>query len=434
MALALSEFNVVVAPVFDPEMERIAVRADGRAYPPRFPMRRRFYPEVREILNAIRNETGADCVILRCLDDGDAERGRPRVYTALADGGELRSGYRWGAPSDACLPEDVSLAEPPDGPRPQAWQREPGWRRAVTRWISDNLPDSVRQAGWTLSQIRSWAISTVFRIESDAARLYLKASPSYFGTEAALTERIARGFPDISPRVVAADAARGWLLMEDLGGDTLATAPSAAVWRDAMSALARVQLACARETAALREMGIERRAPAAALETLRGWIADSESAKLRVWRERFDASLRRLAPRLAELEDMLRNLDALALPETLDHGDLDASNIFIQNGRPILMDWSDAAITNPLYTAAMIASISRNPDLADAFLSHWTQFAPLDDLRQAFAASKIIAAIDRAAHYRANIVPYLPNGSVELRDLERYVPDLLDMAAAALER
>ena len=92
MALESSEFNVVAALVFDPEMERIAVRADGRAFPLRFPMRRRFYPEVREVLNIIRNETGADCIILRCLDDGDSERGRPRVYTALANGGELRSG------------------------------------------------------------------------------------------------------------------------------------------------------------------------------------------------------------------------------------------------------------------------------------------------------------------------------------------------------
>ena len=434
MARASSELSVVVALIFDPEMERIAVRADGRAFPPRFPTRRRFYPEVREILDAVRNETGADCIILRCLDDGDAERERPRVYAALADGGELRSGFRWAAPSDARLPAGVSLGEPPDGPRAQAWQREPGWRLEVAGWVSDNLPDSVRQAGWTLSQIRSWAISTIFRIESPAARLYFKASPSYFGTEAALTERIARGFPDISPRVLAADTARGWLLMEDLGGDTLATAPDAAVWRDAMSALARVQLACAGKTAALRAMGIQHRPPAAALETLKTWIADPESAGMRVWRERFGESLRRLAPRLGELDEMLHHLDATTLPDTLDHGDLDASNIFVQNGRPILMDWSDAAITNPLYTAAMIAPVSRNPDLADAFLSHWTRFAAMDDLRQAFAASKVIAAIDRAAHYRANIVPYLPNGSVELRDLERYVPDLLDMAAAALER
>ena len=277
----------------------------------------------------------------------------------------------------------------------------------------------------------------MFRVESGGARLYFKASPSYFGTEAALTARVAREFPDVSPRVVAADAARGWLLMDDLGDDTLSTAPSARVWRDAMGALARVQLAYAGDRAALgelRDMGIERRSPAAALETLRTWIADPDAAGIRLWRERLAESLRRLEPRLDRLDDMRRRLDALALPDTLDHGDLDSTNIFVQNARPILMDWSDAAISNPLFTAAMIAPVSRDPALADAFLSHWTSFAAINDLRQAFAISKTLASIDRAAHYSANIVPYLPPNSAELRDLERYVPDLLDMAASALER
>lgn len=431
-----SSESSAVALIFDPEMERLAVRSGARSEPPRFAVRRGFYPEVRDILDAMRRETGADCVILRCLDAGDDERERPRVYSALADADALLPPFRWVSPSDVRLPEGISLAEPAN-PAPQAWQRDPGWRRAATDWVSGNLPDSVRQAGWSLAQIRSWAISAVFRVESDAARLYFKASPSYFGTEAALTERVAREFPDISPRVVAADAARGWLLMEDLGDDTLATTPGAAVWRDAMGALARVQLAYAGNAAALRalrETGIERRPPAAALETLRTWIADPESAEIRVWRGRFEDALRRLEPSVGEIDRMIRRLNAPALPETLDHGDLDATNIFVQNGRPILMDWSDAAISHPLFTAAMIRPVSRDPELADAFMSHWTRFAALDDLRQAFAISRIIAAIDRAAHYRANIVPHLPDGSAELRDLERYIPDLLGLAASALER
>ena len=422
--------------IFDPDMRRLAIRSGSRSEPPRFAVRRRFYPEVREILDAIRRETGTDCIILRCLDAGDADSARPRVYSALADADGLRPPFRWAAQSEVRLPDGVSLAEPAN-PSPQAWQVDPDWRREISVWIADNLPDSVRQAGWTLSQIRSWAISTVFRIESDAARLYFKASPSYFGTEAALTERVAREFPDISPRVLASDAERGWLLMEDLGNDTLATAPSAAMWREAMGALARVQLAYAQDAAALRElqdMGIERRAPAAALRTLRTWISRPENAEIRVWRERFDEALRQLAPNVGELDRMTRDLEALALPQTLDHGDLDATNIFVQNGRPALMDWSDAAISHPLFTAAMIRPVSRDPALADSFLSHWTRFASLDDLRQAFAIAKTIAAVDRAIHYRANIVPHLPDGSPELRDLERYIPDLLSLAASEFDR
>ena len=413
-------------------MTRLAARSDAPDEPPAFRAPPVFYPETPDILDAMRRETGADCVILRCLDDGDAERGRPRVYSALArDDDALRAPFRWIPKSRIRLPQGVSLTEP-GNPPPQAWQRELDWMGEITEWISDNLPSEIRRSDWTLSQIRSWAISAVFRIQSDSTRLYFKASPTYFGTEVALTERMARDFPDISPRLVAADAERGWTLMEDLGDRTLSTAPDADIWRETLNALARVQLAHVGETESLQAMGIERRTPAAALETLRTWISSPESAEIRVWRERFADSLRRLQPNIGKMEDMRRRLDAVALPPTLDHGDLDATNVFVQNGRPILMDWSDAAISHPLFTATMMRPVGRNPNLADAFLSHWTSFAPLNDLREAFAISKTLAAIDRAAHYRANIVPHLPDDSVELRDLERYIPDLLDLAASSL--
>ena len=109
-------------------MERLAIRSGSRAEPPRFAVRRRFYPEVREILDAIRRETGTDCIILRCLDAGDDERGRPRVYSALADAdSNLRPPFRWAAQSEVRLPDGVSLAQPAN-PSPQARQTVPGAR------------------------------------------------------------------------------------------------------------------------------------------------------------------------------------------------------------------------------------------------------------------------------------------------------------------
>lgn len=424
-----------IALIFDADARRLAVRSDALDEPPSFRVPPRFYPETPDILDAIRRETALDCVILRCLDEGESERGRPRVYAALAirDNDRLRAPFRWIPKSRIRLPDGVSLSEPTN-PAPQAWQRiAPDWTRGMTSWIADNLPSQIRRSGWTLSQIRTWAISAVFRIESESARLYFKASPSYFGLEVPLTLHMARDFPDISPRVIASDSARGWMLMEDLGDDTLSTAPSAAVWCETMRALARVQLSCAADPAPLDALGLERRAPQDAIQTLRTWISSPESAKIRVWHKRFADALRRLEPNMDKLDAMRRRLDAIALPRTLDHGDLDSTNIFAQNGAPILMDWSDAAISHPLFTAAMMRPVIRDADLRDLYLSHWTSFAPLDDLREAFAISKTIAPIERAAHYRANIVPHLPAATPELRDLERYIPDLLATAAGELE-
>ena len=430
-----SSGGAAIALIFDAGMDRVAVRSDAPDEPPSFRVPPRFYPETPDILDAIRRETGADCVILRCLDEGGSARGRPRVYSALAvrSADRLRAPFRWTPKSKIRLPDGISLSEPAN-PAPQAWQRaSPEWTREIAEWIADNLPSAIRRSGWTLSQIRTWAISAVFRIESDSARLYFKASPSYFGKEVPLTLHMADEFPDISPRVIASDSARGWMLMEDLGNDTLSTAPSTAAWRETTRALARVQLSYAADPAPLDALGLERRAPRDAVQTLRTWISSPESAKIRVWHDRFADALRRLAPNIGKLDAMRRRLDAIALPQTLDHGDLDSTNIFVRNGAPVLMDWSDAAISHPLFTSAMMRPVIRDPELRDLYLSHWTPFAPLDDLREAFAISKTIAPLERAVHYRANIVPHLPDDTPELRDLERYIPDLLSAAAGEME-
>jgi aminoglycoside phosphotransferase (APT) family kinase protein len=43
-----------------------------------------------------------------------------------------------------------------------------------------------------------------------------------------------------------------------------------------------------------------------------------------------------------------RSVAGLAMPATIIHGDFHAENVAIVDGRPVIFDWSDGAIGDPL--------------------------------------------------------------------------------------
>jgi hypothetical protein len=108
--------------------------------------------------------------------------------------------------------------------------------------------------------------------------------------------------------------------------------------------------------------------------------------------------------------------------------------MFVREGSPVIMDWSDASISNPLFAPALIPQVARDSSLADAFLAEWSEFVAMDRLQEAYEAAGPIAALERAFHYHRNIVAHLAYPSVDLRVLEAYIPDLLNLAASGFER
>jgi aminoglycoside phosphotransferase (APT) family kinase protein len=143
--------------------------------------------------------------------------------------------------------------------------------------------------------------------------------------------------------------------------------------------------------------------------------------------------LARLEPHIELVDQLCHLVESIGLPQTLAHGDLDAGNVFVREGVPAIMDWSDVSISSPLFDPALIPQVTGNPILARAYLDEWTEFASMERLEDAFEAARPIAALERAFHYHRNIVAHLTYPSVDLRILEEYIPDLLNLAASRLE-
>jgi hypothetical protein len=201
---------------------------------------------------------------------------------------------------------------------------QPDWRPAATGWIETQLAAQGLMLAGPIEQphVRPW--STVLRVPTAEGLLYFKASAPVLAHEPALTAALARWRPDCMPEVLAADPARGWLLMRDSGTPLRALIKADGHprrWHTVLPLFAEVQMEMATKQDELLRLGaLDRRLAVLPAEYER-LLADTESLLLDqpdgLPREAY-ARLRALAPRFAA--DCQRLAD-FGLPETLHHDD-----------------------------------------------------------------------------------------------------------------
>ena len=447
------ESTQALALVLSDQGRKIAVTVGDRPSLPTVAVQNRFYPEIEEFMRAAVNDLGVELSMLRCLDYGSSEESRPRLYSLTTNHvvDEMKGGYR--RADFSVLDRITGLSEEHVSSirlehdrvfnsRPVhtavPWQWPGQWDSDVQEWVGSHLRSLVGSSGWVAAPVRSWSISSVARIDVGPApsseRFFFKASPTFFSNEAALTDVVAGRFPEVSPSLVGVDRDRGWMLMHDLGDLTLGAADSIDLWSDAMQALARVQTGFAENPVWLDCLDLERRNLSDISNTLRQWTQNPGDLGLHYVSELTRSALDRLEPLTGVVDQLCGQIESIGLPPTLDHGDLDGGNVFVRDGAPVIMDWSDASVSSPLFTAALIPQVSRNPLLESAFLEEWTGFASMGQLQAGLQAARPVAALERAFHYHRNIVAHLTYPSVDLRVLEAYIPGLLNLAASGLER
>jgi hypothetical protein len=292
------------------------------------------------------------------------------------------------------------------------WSRR-GWYAEAVRWIEAKVGRTGSQMLGPPEQLRAWDRSCVFRVPTSAGNLYFKALPRMFAHELPLLERLSDWHPRNFPRLLAVDAQRLWLLMEDFGGTALHTVAEVAVWEAALAELGRLQIELAPKASTLVANGVPYR-ELDWLSTHIDWLLDSLPGLNVYGRTPLSgeelSQLREFAPRL---KAMCSELESYNLPLSLEHGDLSASNIVV-NDRFIYFDWSDCSITHPFFSLTVFygeggVTLPNAPHvearLRDAYLQPWTRFEPLDRLRSAFELAQVLAPLHGALGYYTHILP-----------------------------
>jgi len=298
--------------------------------------------------------------------------------------------------------------------------RDPAWRAEILSWAVDRLAiEGLRPTGQP-EQVKARPWSTVFRLPTAAGPTWLKANAAGSRYEASLVSALARWAPDQVVPPVAVEPAEGWLLMRD-GGPTLQSVLASsgrggdlAAWERLLVEHAQLQRIVETQVPELLSLGVPDNRPHV-LPALREDLLSGHSA-LRLGQDGGPSNeeheaLRKMGRALA---GACAALDALGVPDSIEHDDLHDNNVFAPKrpGQPMrVFDWGDAVVGQPfmvlhvlLGTVAEVAQLADGAPqllrLRDAYLDAWTDVASLDDLKEGARLANRAVGVVRAASWR----------------------------------
>jgi Phosphotransferase enzyme family len=334
-----------------------------------------WWQDVGPVVRAVRERYGIDATILRLLG---AELDRPH-------GGRVTYLAEIARPVPAA-PWNGTLDEQPLR-HPFA---RPGGPGADLTWAHSVLVErGLRPTGQPV-QVRTWNLSSLWRIPVDGGTAWLKVVPPFFAHEGGLLARLAG---ERVPTLLGHDGGR-MLLAEIAGADCYEAEP--ALLLEMVTLLVGLQRSWAGRVDDLLALGLpDWRAPA-----LSPAIADVVE---RTAHELSAGDRATLGSFLRGLPERFAAVAACGIGDTLVHGDFHPGN-FRGGGRALtLLDWGDSGVGHPLLDQP--AFLDRVPEesvplVREHWLQLWRDSAPDSDPARAAFLLAPVAAARQAVIYR----------------------------------
>jgi hypothetical protein len=356
-----------------------------------------WWMDIGPVVRAVRAQHGLRVAVLRLLDNElPSAHGGAVTYLAQVDAG-------------AALPPLVPWAGSlPDDPKRHPYARVNGpqadlaWAMAALHALGDALDGEPEQ-------IRTWNLSSIWRLPTRSGSAWLKVVPPFFAHEGRMLVALA-GAP--VPRLIAHDGGR-MLLAHIPGADGHeATLAERLPMIDLLVDLQRTWLGRADELLALG---------------LPDWRGPALTAAFAALVERrtdaiMPADRAPLAAFVAGLPARCAALAACGIGDSLVHGDFHPGNVRIDGATQTLLDWGDCGIGHPLLDLPAFLDPTPEGERATTrahWYAAWQQAVPAADLdraarllgplvmaRKALIYQNFLDNIEAAEHpYHANDVP-----------------------------
>lgn len=378
-----------------------------------------FWQTCEPVDRSVRRTYGIDATTVCCLRSDYTDNLITNVYLMEYQAGNLPPAAQWVALDKLPRLQTPVTAKnirgwiawfEGDHPLRQDWYR-PGFFKATAQELPSRLPDiRIRR----IEQVRSWERSSIMRIlTDDSSDLYLKSVPTMFAHEPALAAWLSARYPDQFPEV--RDYRSGCdFIMSAYRGKSLKEQPDLALWQGALAGYAALQVELAAQTDELLALGVPERGLDwidAHIDSLLDDEAILSGSHNPLTAEQI-TQVRKLGPRLHQACETLATFN---IPSSLEHGDLWTGQIIVRpEGGFIYTDWSDSAITCPLFSLPYFVAevdnelpgVSNARDhLRDAYLSTWTAFEPMSRLLEAYESVKLLSPLYTTMQYAYDILP-----------------------------
>jgi hypothetical protein len=359
----------------------VLCRRDGTvlgALPP-FEVALPWWQEVGPVVEAARHRHGLGVTVLRLLEAAPNDRcaGGPVTYLAEVEDGPLPALTAWSGQVEG------------DEPLRSSWAR-PGGPAADLDWADGVLEAHGTPRAADAQQVRSWNLSSLWRLPTADGAAWLKVVPPFFAHEGAVLAALPA---DLVPPLLAHDGPRV-LLAEVPGEDQYeATGADLVAMVDLLVGLQSSWIGRATDLLALGAPDWRATPLAARLGHL---VAGAAASLDRSVATTLEALVEGLPGRAAEVA-------GCGLPDTLVHGDFHRGNVRGAPGAFVLLDWGDCGLGHPMLDQA--AFLERLPagdqDLVRAAWARaWRAAVPGCDPERAASLLAPVAALRQALVYQ----------------------------------
>ena len=309
----------------------------------------------------------------------------------------------------------------------------PGWFNLASQWIYHQIDYLGLTAISPIEQLKNWPLANVMRINTNQGNIYFKATAKMFANEPEITQILTKYYPQHLPKILAINSQYHWILMQDIGGETLSNITNIYHWQSALRLFAEIQIDSAQYIDNLISQG---------------WLdlrLDNVVKEINLLLKNylFQPAILPLLTFAPQIIIMCKELSTLNIPPTLMHGDLSPRNIFVTADNYYLyFDWSDSCISHPFFDLIRFLyeieiDFPGVPDirdrLRDAYLQPWTIYAPIDRLISVFElSSKTLTNLYQAIISQSNILNFSINQETPQTPVNFYIKRLLIQVASYL--
>ncbi len=344
-----------------------------------------WWPEAQSMLEAFADVLGGGAAIVRLVEAERSTEGWTVTY--LAQRGAV-GGAGPASPSTAVRSLDDTEIAALLGPTSELrmpWA-ELGGPAADVDWALVELAAAGATPSGRPRQHKTWNLSSVWELplvdRSGVETAAWLKTVAPFGQHESAVLRLLAGHP--VPHVLAADGHRQLLAdLPGVDGFGATVAEQTAI----VDSLVDIQLASADLVDDALAAGVpDRRSPA---------LVDELRRSLSPLRVDVARLIDRVAPQLPAIE-------ACGLPTVIVHGDAHPGNARIGVDRPVIFDWSDAFVGNPIWDLRRVVA-GRDPtqrQVRDHWLGRWATAFPGSDPQRAAELSAPVAPLLAAAIYQ----------------------------------
>jgi|tagenome__1003787_1003787.scaffolds.fasta_scaffold20932421_2 hypothetical protein len=342
-----------------------------------------WWSEVEPVVAHLRAVLGVPVIVLRLLrvDGGDGSRDGHVTYHAAAlsrpPPGQLAARPVPPWPGELTGPENLR----------SPWARLEGVRELLD-WAGATLEAAGRRTTGPAVQRRTWNLSGLFQLPTVTGPVWLKATPGFATDEAGVIAAFARVDPSLVPPVIG--AAPGRVLLEHLPGEDCWDA-SPPVITSAVQRLAAAQALVARQLPGIP--GLPDRRPPVLAAQIRALLGGPVASELSAGEAAAARGLLNRFPLLAEC----------GLPDTLVHGDFHPGNWRSDGGPPVIVDWADAHLGNPVLDGLRARDYlppAKRPAAARAWIAAWSSSVPGCDPARALRIAEPLSHLAYAVRYQ----------------------------------